>query len=111
MKKLIMLSVFALGSLVSFAANTEKCTDLSICQVTKIYLRIQVNGLVFPGNWGFPTQQVFHTEYGWFSVAELEARKAVLKAMYPDTYTVPGGQGIKYSVDHYGATPPVVPVG
>lgn len=111
MKKLIMLCMFALSSTLSFAANTEKCIESSTCQQVKVYYKIQVTGLVFPGNWGFPTQQVFHTEYGWYTTLELDTRKAVLKAMYPDSYTVPGGQGVKYSVDHKITNPPAIPVG
>lgn len=51
----------------------------------------------------FPTTYHIYSEKGWFSTAELEARKTTLKLQYPDTSS--NGVGSKYIIRHNMASP------
>lgn len=103
MKKLILVSILALGSFVSFAGNTEKCISMSPCeQVFRTYHTITVREWYFPGGGVFPIDTAIYTESGWFTAAELESRKTYLKSQYPDNLV--NGVGSKYVVISSPAT-------
>lgn len=107
MKKLIMLSIFALGTIPAFAVNVEKCVKVSSCQEFFIYYEIEVESWYYSGNGSQPYKVKVHTEKGWFTTLGLENRKILLKSQYTDTYA--NGVGIVYVVFSRSATPPVVP--
>jgi len=107
MKKIITMSMFALGTMVSFAGNTEKCSEDSFCQVLGRYYEIRVEEWYFPGGGVFPYTATIYSEKGWFTLSQLEARKTLLKSQYTDSYT--NGTGSKYQVFSSLSTPPIVP--
>lgn len=102
-----MLSMFALGAMVSFAGNTEKCVEDSFCEQVRGYYEIRVEEWYFPGGGVLPYTSTIYSEKGWFTIFELDARKAQLKSQYTDSYT--NGTGSKYQVFSSASTPPIVP--
>lgn len=105
MRKLIIMSMLALISMTSFAGNLDKCVSLSSCEdQIRGYFEIVVDEWYFPGGGVFPTTfNNIYSEKGWFTSAELEARKSAIKLLYPDNLS--GGVGSKYIVLHRMATP------
>lgn len=100
MKKPIVLIVIVLGSMISFAGNANITRlEKKVDQVLRKYYRIEVHEWYYPGGGVFPTTSVIYTVKGWYTEAELDARKIELKAQYPDNYT--NGTGSRFLIFSY----------